>query len=55
MNGFPGQVWWFTSVIPALRKQRWEDPEFKAIQATYRDPVSKDQRLEIQFSGKKLI
>jgi hypothetical protein len=34
------QVWWYTSIIPALRKLRLEDGEFQASLVTEQDPVS---------------
>jgi hypothetical protein len=41
---------WHTSVIPALRKPRQEDREFKAGLGYIKDPVSKSNKLKLEMS-----
>jgi hypothetical protein len=43
-------AWWYTSVIPALERQRREDHEFKAsLGYTEGDPISKKRSSDFSF------
>jgi hypothetical protein len=44
---FPLQLWWLSSKIPGLKKQKPEDPEFDTSCGQYsKDPISKEEKKE---------